>query len=90
MTSNPKESLLTVSGIFSEKFGRSISKKAMRKTKQNIAQVIPALLTADSRKHIRSEISDRFNALNTTHTSLLIEVVRDVYFASCCARTYKN
>lgn len=53
MTSNPKESLLTVSGIFSDKYGRSISKKAMWKTKQNIAQIIPALLTADSRKHIK-------------------------------------
>lgn len=39
MTSNPKKNLLTVSRIFSEKYGQPISKQAMWNRKQNMAQV---------------------------------------------------
>ena len=64
MTFNPKESLLTVSQIFGEKYGRPISKQAIWRTKQNREKYITAPETENDRKRIRSANSEQFdNAL---------------------------
>ena len=64
MTSNPRESSLTVSQIFAEKYARAILKQAIWRTKQNSAKYFTAPESENNRKRIRSANSEQFdNAL---------------------------
>ena len=60
MVSNPKDSLLKVAGVFSERYERDISKQAIWRLTQQLSDVISAPMTSNHRIKIRSKLMEQF------------------------------